>query len=95
MVYLVQNVPNGNRGATGRAAKTFQAAVGNSDFNAVIFGHVTTNGVTEATQAKVLSAAIGIIDALSAQYDAGNMSEAARNAKRLKDTIDAYDMPRY
>jgi len=92
MTAYFTSVPSGTRGVTGKAASKFAEMIGHADFNPVVFGYAATNGQSAAMQDVMMSAMIGVINSLAAQYDAGIINDATMNAKRLKDTVEVYDM---
>ncbi len=64
------------------------------DFNVQTFANYLVNCTGEVIRGRIMQFAIAIIDAQADAYDAGDMSHGPMNGKRLKDTVDLYDMPR-
>lgn len=83
--------PAALQGVTGKAAKKFIESLDSMSFNPVIFGYIIATS-NEFIQRRIMSVVRHIIIALANSYDHGNMTDTTRNARRLKDTIDAFQM---
>lgn len=85
--------PSGHSNAEGKAAEKVIGLFDKMSFDTVRFAHNLVSAGGDALRRRIMDVAINIIKTYAIQWDVGAyQDDVARDAKRLKDTLDQFKM---
>lgn len=92
LVTLTNEAVVGPRSDEGKIAKKFVASINTITFNAEAFAYILITSAGDGLKDRIMQIVKALIHNYARHYDAGDMRDSMRDAKRLKDTLDQFGM---